>query len=63
LPIRGGIIEKMNLDAAIFMFCAWGFTLGLLAFCIIKLIQNPQNNSALNEERENKFEPKLDLDD
>jgi len=53
----------MNLDAAIFMFCAWGFTLGLLAFCIIKLIQNPQNNSALNEERENKFEPKLDLDD
>jgi hypothetical protein len=27
----------MNLDAAIFMFCAWGFTLGLLAFCIFRL--------------------------
>jgi len=37
----------MNLDALIFMLSAWGFTLGLLAFCIIILVKNPQANSAL----------------
>jgi len=34
----------MNLDAAIFMFCAWGFTLGLMVFCIIKLMNSTDNN-------------------
>ncbi|MGB2691739.1 MAG: hypothetical protein WBB48_09690 [Thermodesulfobacteriota bacterium] len=34
----------MNLEAAIFMFCAWGFTFGLLAFCIVKLINSPNHN-------------------
>ena len=34
----------MNLEAVIFMFCAWGFTLGLLAFCIIKLAYSADNN-------------------
>jgi len=34
----------MNLDALIFMLCAWGFTLGLLAFCIIKLMNNSDHN-------------------
>lgn len=34
----------MNLEAAIFMFCAWGFTFGLLGFCIFKLINSPDQN-------------------
>lgn len=34
----------MNLEAAIFMFCAWAFTFGLLAFCIIKLMNSPDHN-------------------
>ncbi|MEX0998755.1 MAG: hypothetical protein WD000_02170 [Thermodesulfobacteriota bacterium] len=34
----------MNLDALIFMLCAWGFTLGLLAFCIIKLMNSSDHN-------------------
>ena len=34
----------MNLEAAIFMLCAWGFTFGLLAFCIIKLMNSPDQN-------------------
>lgn len=34
----------MNLEAAIFMFCAWAFTFGLLAFCIYKLVKSPDQN-------------------
>lgn len=44
MPIDGGRIERMNPDALIFMLCAWGFTLGLLAFCIIMLAKNPSND-------------------
>jgi len=36
----------MNLDAIIFMFCAWGCTLGLLAFCLIKLAGNPNHSNS-----------------
>jgi len=43
----------MNLDALIFMLSAWGFTLGLLAFCIIMLVKNPQAGSFLTNNAEN----------
>lgn len=41
---RGG---KMESDALIFMLLAWGFTLGLLAFCIVMLAKHPQVVSVL----------------
>jgi hypothetical protein len=43
----------MNLDALIFMLSAWGFTLGLLVFCIIILAKNPQADSDLNNNADN----------
>jgi len=43
----------MTLDALIFMLSAWGFTFGLLAFCIIMLVKNPQANSFLTNNDEN----------
>jgi hypothetical protein len=39
----------MNLDALIFMLSAWGFTLGLLAFCIIMLVKNPNRKSDMSD--------------
>ncbi len=45
----------MNLDALIFMLCAWGFTLGLLSFCIIMLVRHPVNNSDNNPESDKKI--------
>jgi len=30
----------METDAIIFLILSWGFTLGLLCFCVIKIIKN-----------------------
>ncbi|MCK5506780.1 MAG: hypothetical protein KAJ10_16565 [Thermodesulfovibrionia bacterium] len=43
----------MNLDALIFMLSAWGFTLGLLTFCIVTLMKNPNSKSVMTENAEN----------
>lgn len=40
----------MNLDAALFMFFAWGFTLGLLAYCLIKLSYSSNHDSDKRED-------------
>lgn len=37
----------MERDALIFMLLAWGFTLGLLAFCVVMLAKHPQVVSVL----------------
>jgi len=43
----------MNLDALIFMLSAWGVTLGLLAFCIIVLMKNPDGRSVMTDNAKN----------
>ena len=35
----------METDALIFMILSWGFTLGLLSFCIIKMNSNNRKRS------------------
>lgn len=52
MPIGGrkGIMEA---DALIFMLIAWGFILGLLTFCAVKLIRNPQIVSVLTNNANN----------
>ncbi len=30
----------METDAIIFLILSWGFTLGLLGFCVIKILKN-----------------------
>lgn len=32
----------MELDALIFMIFSWGFALGLLSFCVVKLAKHKQ---------------------
>ncbi|MEQ9619314.1 MAG: hypothetical protein RIG61_09085 [Deltaproteobacteria bacterium] len=44
----------MEADALVFMLTAWGFTLGLLAFCVVMLIRNPQIVSVLTNNANNK---------
>lgn len=44
----------METDALIFMLIAWGFTLGLLTFCVVMLIRHPQIVSVLTNNTNNK---------
>lgn len=44
----------MEIDALIFMLIAWGFTLGLLTFCVVMLIKHPQIVSVLTNNANNK---------
>ena len=44
----------MHANALIFMVLAWGFILGLLAFCTVMLIKNPQIVSVLTNNANNK---------
>jgi len=38
----------MEIDALLFMLLSWGFTLGILTFCVIKLYRNPDSASTIN---------------
>ena len=44
----------MQPDAFVFMIIAWGFALGLLAYCVYKLAKNPQVVSVLTNDGNNK---------
>ncbi len=44
----------MEANALVFMLIAWGFILGLLAFCVVMLIRNPQIVSVLTNNANNK---------
>ena len=51
---EGGKTAIMETDSLIFMLIAWGFTLGLLTFCVVMLIRNPQIVSVLTNNANNK---------
>ncbi len=44
----------MELNALILMTISWGFSLGLLTFCVVKLAKNPQNASVINNNNKKK---------
>lgn len=46
-PAGEGTGGKMEADALVFMLIAWGFTLGLLAFCVVMLAKHPEVVSVL----------------
>ena len=38
----------MEIDAFLFMLFSWGLILGILTFCLIKLLRNPESAPPLS---------------